>query len=68
MNDPPSVSTLRLLHTIPFSCGAGANDMLASLGFGNPVMGFWVGKGFVAGQGWGYNVFLDQNGRLMRSK
>lgn len=40
--------------------------MLASLGFGNPVMGFWVGKGFVAGQGWGYNMFLDQNGRLTR--
>lgn len=49
------------------SCGAGANDMLASLGFGNPVLpGFWVGKGFVAGEGWGYNLFLDAKGQLTR--
>lgn len=51
----------------PFSCGAGSNDMLASLGFGNPIVpGFWVGKGFVAGEGWGYNLFLDATGRLAR--
>ena len=41
--------------------------MLASLGFGNPVLpGFWVGKGFVDGEGWGYNLFLEADGRLTR--
>jgi len=41
--------------------------MLFSIGFGNPVLpGFWVGKGFVAGEGWGYNLFLEADGQLTR--
>jgi hypothetical protein len=41
--------------------------MLASIGFGNPLMpGFWVGKGFIAGEGWAYNLFLERDGRLAR--
>lgn len=41
--------------------------MLASFAFGDPVLpGFWVGKGFIGGEGWGYNLFLQANGQLTR--
>ncbi|TFJ81508.1 hypothetical protein NSK_007179 [Nannochloropsis salina CCMP1776] len=45
--------------------GTGMNNMLATLGFGNPVLpGFWVGKGFCSegdiGRSKGYNLFMVQ--------
>ena len=59
--------------------GTGVNNMLASLGFGNPVLpGFWVGKGFceeeveegggggMGKEGKGYNLFKNNHGELVR--
>lgn len=41
-------------------------DLVSRLAFNFPhTPGFWVGKGFVAGEAWAYNLFLEQ-GVLVR--
>ena len=44
------------------SAGSDFDNLLAYTGFYNPeVTGFWIGKGFVPSQGYGYNLFLDSS-------